>query len=67
MLNPEELLKTLRSEEVVLILALRSKFRFGEVSVFMRDGIPQKILRVEIFADLKEKDPSKIQDMLTLD
>jgi Holliday junction resolvase-like predicted endonuclease len=64
MLSAEEVLKSLRPEEVVLILALRNKFRYGEVNVLMRDGIPQRLLKVEIFVDLKEKNPDAIAGML---
>lgn len=64
MLSAEEVLKSLRPEEVILILALRNKFRYGEVNVLMRDGIPQRLLKVELFVDLKSKDVDVIAGML---
>ena len=64
MLSPQEVLNSLRPEEVILILALRNKFRFGEVNVSMRDGIPQRLLKVELFVDLKEKNTQIVDSML---
>lgn len=64
MLSAEEVLKSLRPEEVILILALRNKFRYGEVNVLMRDGIPQRVLKVELYVDLKEKRQENIDSML---
>lgn len=66
MVDPKELLKDLRQEEVILILALRHKFRYGPVEVFVRDGIPQKIQKVIVYVDLKEKDLEQIEKQLEL-
>jgi len=64
MLNSDELLKTLRQEEIIMILALRHKFKFGEVIIQMRDGVPQRISKVEVFVDVKERNPDIIQSQL---
>ena len=45
----------LHPNEFKLILALRNKFRFGEVVIIMRDGVPQRLKKVEVFEDLQEK------------
>lgn len=42
----------LHPKEISLILALRNKFRFGEVLIIMRDGVPQRLKKVELFDDL---------------
>lgn len=34
--------------EVDLILILRSEYRFGEVTIEMRDGLPQYLLRTVV-------------------
>ena len=44
----------LHPKELSLILALRNRFRFGEVVILMRDGVPQRLKRVEIFDNLDE-------------
>ena len=46
----------LHAKELALILALRNKFRFGEVIVVMRDGIPQRLKQVILFDDLSGVD-----------
>lgn len=43
----------LRPEEVQLLKNLRHNFRFGEVTILMRDGIPVRLKRITEFADLK--------------
>ena len=42
----------LHPKELSLIIALRAKFRSGEVTVIMRDGVPQYIKRVIEFDHL---------------
>lgn len=42
----------LHEKEVELIKNLRTKFRFGEVTIIMRDGIPFRLRRITEFADL---------------
>lgn len=44
----------LHPNELALILAVRNKFRFGEVIVIVRDGVPQRLKKVEIFEDLNQ-------------
>lgn len=39
-------------QEMELLKALRTKFRFGEVTIIMRDGVPQRLRRVTEFEDL---------------
>lgn len=46
----------LHPKEIALILSLRNKFRFGEVIVVMRDGIPQRLKQVVLFDDLSTGD-----------
>ena len=41
--------------EIQLIRQLRGKFRFGEITVIMKDGIPFRIKRITEFANLDEK------------
>ena len=43
----------LHEKEIALILALRHKFKYGDVTIIMRDGIPQRIQQAIIFDDLK--------------
>jgi len=42
----------LHRNEVQLIHNLRTRFRFGEVVIIMRDGIPFRLKRVTEFAEL---------------
>ena len=42
----------LHPKELSLIIALRGRFRFGEVIIIMRDGVPQRLKKVELFDDL---------------
>lgn len=43
----------LHPQEVELLKALRNKWRFGEVTIMMREGIPHRLVRVFEFIDLK--------------
>ena len=47
----------LNQKEQALIVALRTKFRFGEVIIIMRDGVPMRLKKVEIFDDLLGDEP----------
>jgi hypothetical protein len=38
--------------EIQLIRALRNNWRFGEVTIIVREGIPVRLKRVEEFIDL---------------
>lgn len=42
----------LRPEEVQLIKALRHNWRFGDVTIRMRDGVPFRLVRIQEFMDL---------------
>jgi hypothetical protein len=42
----------LHPKELALIFSLRNKFKFGEVVVVMRDGVPQRLKQVVVFDDL---------------
>lgn len=46
----------LRPQEMELIHNLRTKFRHGEVTIIMRDGIPFRLRRITEFADLDKLD-----------
>lgn len=43
----------LHPQEIELIRALRNQWRFGEVTIIMRNGIPERLARVHEFIDLK--------------
>lgn len=45
----------LHPTELQLINNLRTKFRFGEVTIIMRDGLPFRLRRITEFADLLDK------------
>jgi len=44
----------LNNNEKALIIALRTKFRFGEVIILMRDGVPQIIKKAWISTELRD-------------
>jgi len=44
----------LHEKEIALILSLRHKFKYGDVTIIMRDGVPQRIQQAIIFDDLKD-------------
>ena len=43
---------SLHPQELQLIKSLRNNWRFGEVVIIMRDGIPMRLKRVTEFIDL---------------
>jgi len=45
----------LHPNEMQLLRNLRTNFRFGEVTIIMRDGLPFRLKRVTEFADLDKK------------
>lgn len=47
-------LNDLTANEQALIIALREKFRYGEVIVIMRDGVPFRLKKVTEFEDLSK-------------
>lgn len=42
----------LHASEIQLIRALRNTFRFGEVTIKMKDGLPVRLVRTQEFHDL---------------
>ncbi len=42
----------LHPKEMELLRALRTQWRFGEVTILMRDGLPFRLRRVTEFDDL---------------
>jgi hypothetical protein len=52
---PEEvqiLITTLHPKEIALILALRNKFRYGDVIIKMKDGVPMRLAKAYEFDEL---------------
>ena len=46
---------TLRPEEAQLLRAIRNQWRFGDITIKVRDGVPFRLVRVQEFIDLVEK------------
>jgi len=46
---------TLHPKELQLIKSLRNNWRFGDVVIRMRDGLPFRLIRITEFIDLNEK------------
>lgn len=44
---------SLHPKEMQLLQALRNNWRFGEVVIIMRDGLPMRLRRVTEFLDLQ--------------
>lgn len=42
----------LRQEELELIKNLRYRFRFGEITIIVKDGVPFRLKKITEFADL---------------
>ena len=42
----------LHRNEMELIKNLRTKFKFGEITIIMRDGLPFRLRRITEFAEL---------------
>ena len=45
----------LHPKEIELIRALRNNWRFGEVTIIVRDGLPYRLKRIQEFIDLDSK------------
>ena len=43
---------SLHPSEMQLLKSLRNNWRWGEVRIMMRDGLPYRLMRVEEFIDL---------------
>ena len=39
--------------EMELIRSIRHRWRFGEMTIFVRDGLPQRIMRVQEFINMQ--------------
>ena len=46
----------LHPNEIQLLKAIRHKWRFGEITILVRDGLPFRMVRVQEFVDLTKKD-----------
>jgi len=44
----------LRPEEIQLIKALRYQWRFGDIVIKVKDGVPFRLVRITEFIDLNE-------------
>jgi len=42
----------LHPNEIQLIRTLRDRFKFGEITIIMRDGLPVRLRRITEFEDL---------------
>lgn len=42
----------LHPQEVELLRHLRTRFKFGEITIIMRDGLPARVKRITEFGDL---------------
>lgn len=51
-MSVEEIIIELKPKEVALILALRNKFQFGEVTIIMKDGVPLRLRKAYEFDEL---------------
>jgi len=45
----------LHPKELELICNLRKNWRFGEITIIMRDGLPVRLRRIVEFEDLEKK------------
>ena len=50
----------LHPNEIALIKALRNNWRFGEITILVRDGIPYRLRRVQEFIDLTGREDKDI-------
>jgi len=50
----EKTMMEVSAKEQALLVALRSKFRFGEVTIIMRDGVPTRLRIVEVYDNLED-------------
>ena len=56
----------LNDHEVALIIAMRKRFRHGEVVVMMRDGMPQYIKKAWPSEELSKPDLTELDDRPTV-
>ncbi len=45
----------LNKNEVELIKSIREKWKFGEITIQVRNGVPFRLMRVQEFIDLSQK------------
>ena len=45
---------SLHPQEVQLLNSLRNNWRFGEITILMREGLPYRLRRIMEFIDLNE-------------
>jgi hypothetical protein len=50
--DAEFILLPLHPKEIALLLALRNKFRYGDVIIKMKDGLPQRLAKAYEFDEL---------------
>lgn len=50
--NDTDIIIELHPKEIQLIKAIRNNWRFGEVTILVRDGLPYRLKRVQEFLDL---------------
>ena len=50
--NDTDVIIELHPAEIQLLKAIRHNWRFGEITIIVRDGIPCRLKRVEEFIDL---------------
>ena len=53
--NDTTVIIELHPQEMQLIKALRNNWKFGEVTIIVRNGIPYRLKRVQEFIDLDTK------------
>ena len=46
----------LHPQEIELLKAIRHKWKFGEMTILARNGLPFRIVRVQEFIDLVQKE-----------
>jgi c-di-AMP phosphodiesterase-like protein len=55
----------LHKNEMQLLHAIRNQWRFGEITIIVRDGLPVRLKRVEEFIDLStdEKNLTNLKEL----
>lgn len=48
-------LGNLHALEIELIRRIRDKYRFGELTLILHEGLPRKVKQVTIYEDLREE------------
>ena len=50
--SDSDIIIELHPNEIQLIKAIRNNWRFGEITIVVRDGVPYRLKRVEEFIEL---------------